>query len=117
MTDRKSETQFVEELTEQLNAEVEELPQTTRLRLQAMRTQAVAGIPLRQWWQLSLPTTGLIASAAVLALAVFLNFSTTDAVPMLPVVDEVELAVVQDLELLEQLEFLAWLEEGEPHAG
>lgn len=116
MTDHKSEDEFVEELTERLNAEVEGLPETTRLRLQAMRSQATASVP-GQWWQLSLPTVGLIGSAAVLALAVFLNFSTTDPVPMLPVVDEVDLAVVQDLELLEQLEFLAWLEEGGPHAG
>lgn len=116
MTDQDSDNEFVEGLTERLNAEVEELPQTSRLRLQAMRRQAVASAP-RQWWQLSLPTAGLIGSAAVLALAVFLSISTTDPVPMLPVVDEVELAIVQDLELLEQLEFLAWLEEGGPHAG
>jgi len=117
MTDQKSETQFAEELAQRLNSETEELPQATRLRLQAMRTAAAASVPERRWWFLPLPAAGFIASAAVLALAVFLNFSTTDSVPMLPVVDVVELAVVQDLELLEQLEFLAWLEEGEPNAG
>ena len=78
----------------------------------------VAELPLRQQQAFLLRTLeGLIGSVAVITLAVFLNISTTDPVQMLPIVDVVELAVVQDLELLEQLEFLAWLEEGGPHAG
>ena len=117
MTDHETEEQFVKALEQQLRVEAEQLPEDARIRLRSMRAQAIAGQPKRRWQDFALPAVGFATTAAVIALAIMLNFSGNGSIPSLPVVDGAELAVVQDLELLEQLEFLAWLEEGGPNAG
>lgn len=117
MTEHDSEKQFIETLEQQLKAEAEQVPQDTLIRLRSIRAQAVAGVPKRRWQSFSLPAGGIAATAAVAVLAVMLISGRNESIPALPVVDEAELAVVTDLELLEQLEFLAWLEAGGPNAG
>lgn len=57
------------------------------------------------------------ATAAGLVFAVWLGLRTVGQPPALPMLDEPEVAVVQELELLEDLEFLAWLEEESVGAG
>ena len=60
---------------------------------------------------------GLAAASAVVLIAIVLRLSSTELLEM-PVTQEGEIAVVQDMELLEDLEFLTWLEEeGSEGAG
>ena len=88
-------------------------------RLAAMRREAVAiaedGSRESSWLQHLFAPRALVAAGAVLSLviAAWVVLRPTDDSLPLPLLTEPEIAVVQDLELLEELEFLAWLEEEE----
>ena len=83
--------------------------------------------PLSQNWMHGKPTeqglmpspvfASLAGAALVVALAVGLTFRGSTGAPEIPLVTEPEIAIVQDMELLEDLEFLAWLEEELQGAG
>jgi|GEM_PF-2694452 len=115
--DRLDDARFVAGVTQSLTEQVDELPETVRLRLQQSRRRAAAisekGIP----WVVSVRRPALLASIAVVALAVFFGILTRPQVPQLPVSSELEFAAAQDVDVLEQLEFLAWLEQEHPDAG
>ncbi|MGE0623794.1 MAG: hypothetical protein AB7I04_08750 [Pseudomonadales bacterium] len=88
-------------------------------RLAAMRREAVAMAEDAAfnptWLDRLFAPGGLAAAGAVLGLTVaaWIALRPTDDSLVLPVLAESEIAVVQELELLEELEFLAWLEEEE----
>jgi hypothetical protein len=109
-------------LNERLRAERENLPEDVRGRLATSRRQAVALLEESEnsrWSLLDLlAPKGLAAAAAVsvAAIALWVGLSSTQE-PALPLLSAPEVAVVQDLELLEELEFLAWLEEESQGAG
>ncbi len=92
-------------------------------RLAAMRREAVqiadASPGASLWLERLLAPAGLAAAGAALALvlAVWLALRPTDDAAVLPLLSEPEIAMVQDLDLLEDLEFLAWLEEEPDGAG
>ncbi len=112
-------------LASRLEDEREALPPEVRERLGAMRREAVALAEagqseplLRRWFGgLSLATTAAAGLALVLAIGVWLTVLPADGPEPLPAITETEAAVMQDLELLEDLEFIAWLEEESAGAG
>ena len=119
-----TESEQQKTLDERLQAEREKLPEDVRRRLAASRRQAVALLEESESgsWSLFgfLAPRGLAAAAAVsmAAIALWVGLSSTlTEEPALPLLGAPEVAVVQDLELLEELEFLAWLEEESQGAG
>jgi len=83
-------------------------------RLAAARRQAVALLdgPEQTAAPRFLPWGAALTSAAALLLAVvFWPGANDGALAPLPPMDADELAAAQDLELLEELEFIAWLDE------
>lgn len=99
-----------------LAASEETLPPGIASRLAAARAEALAQRSTPRGW---MPVGyGALAAAAVLLLAVFLDAEEAPDVPA-PVLthaaevlppDPTELDLAMDLELVEDLEFLAWLE-------
>jgi hypothetical protein len=115
MTQEKSSEQFEQALATRLRREAEQVPPEVSARLRAIRSEAIADSSAAADWR-RWPLAA-VAAAAVLMLALMINVRSPEDLPQLPVVDAQELAVVEDLELLESLEFLAWLEEAGPNAG
>ena len=100
-----------EQLRERLLAQkAAELAPDIAARLSTMRREAVAAavstpvaVKPQRWVWAALP-----AAAAALLLFVGVNFRGIDS--EFPILEEQESAAAADLELLEDLEFLAWLE-------
>jgi hypothetical protein len=111
-------------LREALRAEREDLPEAVRSRLAESRREAIALLDDSEagsgGWSLTdlFAPRGLAvaAVASVAAVALWISSSTLED-PAIPLISAPEVAVVQDLELLEELEFLAWLEEESQGAG
>ena len=107
-----------------LRDERDNLPEEVRSRLAASRREAVdlveAQVNASGGWSFAalLAPRGLAMAAAgsVAAIALWISLSSPDDTA-LPLISAPEVAVVQDLELLEELEFLAWLEEESQGAG
>jgi len=117
MTDKSEDSKFVDSLAEALEAETQALPDATAQRLQQLRREAVMLSESGRRPLFRGPVPALIATAAVIALALLVSFRMAPSVPALPVSSEAEFALAQDLELFEQLEFLAWLDEAHLDAG
>lgn len=105
-----------------LRTEASSVPPEVGERLAAMRRQAVATVDGRAA-KARLPgffrrreLVAALCGAAVVVVAVLL-VTSGGSLRELPLVTEPEVAVVQDMELLEDLEFLAWLEEESQGAG
>lgn len=101
---------FVDDLRQRLDRHADNLDELTSARLRAMRKRALDQTvrPYFSW----LPLGGL-AAGAVAVLAVVLWTIAPQAPPGFP--GDLELlAQVEDLELIEELEFYVWLEETEP---
>lgn len=123
-----SESEQEARLKDALQRERETLPQAVRDRLAASRREAVAMVEEAEarpaasraaaWLGGLFDVRGLAAAGAVAAaaLALWITLSVPED-PALPILSAPEVAVVQDLELLEELEFLAWLEEESQGAG
>ena len=88
------------------------LPDDVQRKLRLARAEAVAQLEAqgslaetlfgrRRWL---LPVGG-VAAAVVLAVAV----NQGGSAPLMPVLDEQELAAVADMDMLEDIEFLAWM--------
>ena len=110
---------FEKRAREVLRAAELELPLEVNERLVAMRRAAVQELETRSGRQLQAPwywASAGATSAFVLALGLFL-YSGNTPIPMLDDFNEGQLAAAQDMELLEELEFLAWLEEEAVNAG
>ena len=107
----KSDEQFANDVGQVLRRDGEAVPPDVARRLQAARREAVeiAGTEDRNhWWAgLSRP---MWASAAALVLAVSIVLMWPgDSVESLPDIAGEEFAVAQEVELLEDLEFVAWV--------
>ncbi|MGI9324773.1 MAG: hypothetical protein ACR2PZ_06105 [Pseudomonadales bacterium] len=116
-SDSDAQTQQ-EAVVRAMQARADDLDELTASRLASIRRSAMALHPENQpkrslWW----PAMGA-ASAAVVVVAVLLTL-TPEQVPgenQWP--GDVEtLVLIQDLEVIEELEFLAWLDEVENGAG
>ena len=109
-------------LKDALRREREALPEDVRNRLAASRREAVTLLEESEsgGWSLAevFSPRGLVmaAAASVAAIALWVAVSPSND-PALPLLSAPEVALVQDLELLEELEFLAWLEEEPQGAG
>ncbi len=100
------EDTFTEKVKQELDRHADAVDELTAARLQAIRKTALARAtrPGFNW----LPATGLAAVAAVLVAVLVWNHVPTD-INGLPGDAEL-LSQIEDLELLEELEFYAWLE-------
>lgn len=107
---QQRDDRFTAQVKQQLERHAEDVDELTAARLQAMRKRALEAARQRSFsgW----PLGGLAAAAAVLVVVVFWSLAPGDF-DMLPV-DADTLAQVEDLELLEELEFYAWLEDTQP---
>ncbi len=105
-----AEQLFLDRSRQALDQSLEELDAASLSRLTQMRHAALAADsrPPRQWW---IPATGL-ASACALVVAVNISLREPDrpASIQTPLSDLELLASNEDLEMLEELEFYAWLE-------
>ena len=110
---------FEKRAREVLLAIVDDVPPEVAERLVAMRRAAVQELEERSSSQWRTPWFWAPAGAAaivVLTLGLFLYTGNTP-VPMFDDLDDAQLAAAQDMDLLEELEFLAWLEEEARNAG
>ncbi len=107
-----------EALLQSLYERADTVDADTASRLANIRRQALAQQQHEtsfdgRWW----PALGL-GSAAVVALALVLNVGPKQAVEDAPWASDAEtLVLIQELEVLEELEFLAWLDEAESGAS
>jgi hypothetical protein len=106
--DEQDEVVFTAQVRDALNATP--LSEDVVDRLRVARRAAVAAIEPRR---VSLPTRWLPmgAMAATVVAAVLLRGPTN--APALPFDDDQQLAVAQDIDLLENLEFAAWMVESD----
>jgi hypothetical protein len=125
MTER-DETQVPQDVEARLQALAREasraVPTEVMERLGNVRREAVALLdepPSRWSAALGWPglATGMVATALVGTIGVWLYLGPGPDPLAVPLVTEPEVAIVQDMELLEELEFLAWLEEESQGAG
>ena len=100
-----------------------EVPPDVAERLAAMRREALLEIPektgVTSWlrnWQLLVPV-GAAAVAMFVALFVGVLLNGDEEILQIPMTLGNETVVVQEIEILEELEFLAWLEEEDQGAG
>jgi len=108
-TEPQSESELVDRITRHLSDE--RLSDDIQARLDNARRLAIAridtkGLPAPGPW---LPLAALTATILVVGIAV----SMTEPVVLPALDDELMFAAAQDRELLEDLEFLAWLNEQE----
>ena len=100
------EDAFTKKVKQELDRHADAVDELTVARLQAIRKTALARAtrPGFNW----LPATGLAVAASVLVAVLVLNLAPGD-INGLPGDTEL-LSQMDDLELLEELEFYAWLE-------
>ncbi len=117
--DQGANAAFEKRAREVLRAAELDLGPEVNERLVAMRRAAVQEFETRSTSQLQAPWFWASAAAtlvAVLALGLFL-YPGNSEVWMFDDFNEAQLAAAQDMELLEELEFLAWMEEEAVNAG
>ena len=121
-TDQAPDPDFESRVKRVLAEQGDDVPMEVAERLTAMRRAAVAELDERtqRRFRFGWAPAGALAAAlatVVLAAGLFL-FAGNASVPAMPALtDEPEFAAAQDLELLDELEFLAWLEEESSDAG
>lgn len=101
-------------VSDALDAELGSIDELTQAKLQAVRLKALEQQSKAKWWQLSWQNKGLMASAFSVTLAVVVWFSPSQVDDLnqellMQVMQNPELT--EDPDMLEQLEFLAWLEQ------
>ncbi|MCZ6711923.1 MAG: DUF3619 family protein [Gammaproteobacteria bacterium] len=116
--DKRSESDFEARLQHALESSTNDIDPEIVERLASMRRSAVAQIDQRQTSRLRgwVPVYAAAFATVVVAFGVFL-FRGDGLVEMMPAADEPEIAAAQNVELLTELEFLAWLEETATDAG
>ena len=117
MIEDKSDPDLPPELAQALKSEAQQVAQPVAGRLRDARVEAVRQIDQPAPISINWLRGGLVATAAMMILVVMVTTRSPEPIPRLPLVGEQEAALVTDMELLEQLEFLAWLEEESPNAG
>ena len=118
MSDTKDDA-WVGQVADKLDRLEADVPSEVQLQLQAARRTAIAQAERqatqketrsrKPWLSYTLLGSGAFASALVVSL-VFLG----QPEPALPLLEDAEMAAAMEVEMLEELEFLAWMiEEGE----
>ena len=120
--DKHPESEFESRVQQALESGAGDVAPEVAERLAAMRGSAVAELDERAARRRGFawgPASAFSAALATVALATGLFlFSGNGSDAVMPEIsDEPEFAAVRDLELLTELEFLAWLEEEESDAG
>lgn len=95
------------EARKQLEAISQELPGDVTQRLQQARRQAMASVDEPRPWRINWVAGGALASILLAVTVLTTTFNATAPFPL--VSDPDEFAAAQDLELLEELEFIAWM--------
>lgn len=115
--------EFEARLERTLRDRGQQVPQDVAERLALMRREALREIPEKtkflSWlsnWQLVLPV-GAAGAALIVVLFVPGLFSGEEEILQIPLTLGNETVVFQEIEILEELEFLAWLEEEDEGAG
>lgn len=106
-----NEDHFEQRLKEQVRWRLDELPvpEATAARLHQARQQAIAALEVDRLGWLPRPWVPTLAYAATLMFAVGVWYQTL--LPPLPSLDDPrEAAAAQEFELLDDLEFVAWME-------
>ena len=115
MNDRQqSDTQWAEQAALQLRAAERDIDPDTAAKLQAARARAIDAAPAapsNRGWIPGILGAGAAAAAFVITVLVYSPGETTPDI--LPLLDETEMAAAQDAELLENLEFVAWMMEND----
>lgn len=118
MTDQPANEKTVDDAVSVFRNVADSTDELTRARLQSARRSAVDAMPARQSpfrWQTAVPGTALAACLVVGVMTLTPLFQNAGdpqtALPVMPLIAEDDLAVVQDLELLEELAFVAYLSE------
>jgi len=99
----KTDSEFVGQVRQQLDQHADAVDELTAAKLGAARRQALSQRPARQIW---LPLVGLATAAAV----ILVSFMLIQPPPVQDVGLDLWVAS-DDLELIEELDFYAWLEE------
>ena len=115
--------EFEARLERTLHDRGQQVPQDVAERLALMRREALLEIPEKTnflgWlsnWQLVLPV-GAAGAALIVVLFVGGLFSGEEEILQIPLTLGNETVVFQEIEILQELEFLAWLEEEDEGAG
>lgn len=119
MSGQENDRQDDKALAAALRQHAEQVPPEVADRLRAMRRAAVAELDVRSTragsgWLLP---AGVAAAGLALTLALLTGDPESPAPGAVLLADTDELAAVAELEVLEELEFLAWLEEETPVDG
>lgn len=111
MSDERSEEAAAEQAKRLFDDSVERLDAATLSRLNRQRHRALAGLdaPASARWQRWLPATG-VAAAVAMALLVWQQEGPQTLPPTEAATDLDILLAEEELEMLEELEFYAWLE-------
>ena len=126
MTDERNSEPVPEDVERRLQSlargAAQTVPPDVAERLAGMRRQAVSELgeerfEWSRWFGWPGRTLAVVAAAFVVMITVWTVLRPGPDVMVLPLVTEPEVAIVQDMELLEELEFLAWLEEESQGAG
>ena len=97
---------WAQQTGQQLREQEDVVAQAVQARLRTARNQALQATPKAATpWILWPALSAGGACAAILAWAVLI----ATPVDILPVMDDVEMAAAQEVELLEELEFVAWM--------
>lgn len=111
MTDRKqTDTQWADQAAQQLRAAERDIDPDIAAKLQAARARALKAAQARhphRGWVPGLLGAGAAAAAVVFTVLLYSPAETTS--DLLPFLEEAEMAAAQDAELLENLEFVAWM--------
>ena len=119
MNGQNEDRQDQDKLAAAARRHAEEVSPEVAARLRAMRRVAVNELDARPGTAVPgwLWPAGVAAAGVALTLALLLGEPDRSAPDALLLADTDELAVVAELDVLEELEFLAWLEEEGPDDG
>ncbi len=107
-----AEQQWTDHAVRQLHRREVELPSDIQQRLISMRRDAVAALEYSEHngWNWKLPLGGLATAGAVLFAALLLLRGPVPELPVLEGIDSImAVEIANDVELLEDLEFVAWM--------
>jgi hypothetical protein len=114
--DKQPDSEFETRVQRALEPKTRGVSPDVAERLAAMRRTAVAQLDHRTGFRWGGAAFATAFATVVLAAGVFLMFDGA-SVPVMPAADEPEFAAAQEMDVLVELEFLAWLEEEVTDAG
>ena len=112
----KTKPQIQQKVNQALDAEVAQMDELTLAKLKAARLKAIELGQSQPWWRKFSLSQGVMATSFSLFM-VFILVNPLQQSPSLSAVSELQLMAAmnpvlsEDTEMLEQLEFVAWLEQ------